>query len=97
MAIMEILRQQRPKRRTSARIDRQHAAFIGYREEIDEAQRQGYSWCQIINAVEAEMRERGTWDESWSAWDVKKFYHALRRDEREGRAADEYQPLGIAG
>lgn len=96
MAIMEILRHQRPRRRTAERIDRQYMAFIGYREEIEEAQRHGYSWCQIGKAIEAEMRERGTWDETWSVWDVQKVYQALRRNGKEGRVAHGYRSVGIA-
>lgn len=96
MAIMEILKQQKPKRRTLERVDRQFMAFLTYKGEIEEAQRHGYSWCQIGKAIEAEMRERGTWDETWSVWDVQKVYQALRRNGKEGRVAHGYRSVGIA-
>lgn len=83
MAIMEILKQEKPRRRTSERVDRQFTAFSGYKEEIEEAQRYGYSWNQIGNAVRSEMQKAGTWDETWSMWDVQKIHQMLRRRETE--------------
>lgn len=83
MAIMEILKQEQPRRRTAERVDRQFTVLSGYKEEIEDAQRHGYSWSQIASAVRSEMQKAGTWDATWNMWDVQKIYHIQRRRETE--------------
>ena len=79
MPIMELLQQQKPRRRTSERIDRQYKAFVGYISEIEEAQRYGYTWNQIGSAVRVEMGAKGEWDESWDIFDVQKIFYMEKR------------------
>lgn len=79
MPIMEALLKQKPKRRTSERADRQYKAFIAYMSEIEEAQRHGYSWLQIGEAIRAEMEKKGEWDESWCEFDVQKVVYSAKR------------------
>ena len=79
MPIMELLQQQKPRRRTSERIDRQFKAFVGYIPEIEEAQRYGYTWNQIGSAVRAEMDAKGEWDANWEIFDVQKIFYMQKR------------------
>jgi hypothetical protein len=80
MPIMELLRDKKPWRRVSERIDKQYRVFVGYTAETEEAQKHGYSWHQICSAVQEELRQKGEWDESWGFWDVQKVINAAKRN-----------------
>lgn len=84
--IMNRLSHSVPKRMTAYRVDRQFEMTKQLVPQIEEARLRGYSWTQIVVAVEEEMKATGEWREEWHRWDIRKNYNQLKKMGEAGEA-----------
>jgi hypothetical protein len=78
---MELLLREKPRRNVGVRTDRQYQTIVSYLDEASEAQKKGYSWNQICQAIRDELTQKGEWNETWDFWDAMKIISAKRREQ----------------